>query len=88
MNILFAGSPKSSSRILESLANLKSVNIMGVLTKPDKRGKRGSKLHESEVAKTAAKFNLKVFKPESINEVDFKASIRCLNIDLIVVVAY
>jgi methionyl-tRNA formyltransferase len=88
MNILFAGSPKSSSRILESLANLKSVNIMGVLTKPDKRGKRGSKLHESEVAKTAAQFNLKVFKPESINEVDFKASIQCLNIDLIVVVAY
>jgi methionyl-tRNA formyltransferase len=88
MNILFAGSPKSSSRILESLANLKSVNIIGVLTKPDKRGKRGSKLHESEVAKTAAQFNLKVFKPESINEVDFKASIQCLNIDLIVVVAY
>jgi methionyl-tRNA formyltransferase len=88
MNILFAGSPKSSSRTLESLANLKSVNIIGVLTKPDKRGKRGSKLHESEVAKTAAQFNLKVFKPESINEVDFKASIQCLNIDLIVVVAY
>jgi len=88
MNILFAGSPKSSSRILESLVNLKSINIIGVLTKPDKRGKRGSKLHESEVAKTAAQFNLKVFKPESINEVDFKASIQCLNIDLIVVVAY
>ena len=88
MNILFAGSPKSSSRILESLANLKSVNIMGVLTKPDKRGKRGTGLHESEVAKTAAKFNLKVFKPESINEVDFKASIQCLNLDLMVVVAY
>ena len=88
MNILFAGSPKSSSRILESLANLKSVNIMGVLTKPDKRGKRGTGLHESEVAKTAAKFNLKVFKPESVNEVDFKASIQCLNLDLIVVVAY
>ena len=88
MNILFAGSPKSSSRILESLANLKSVNIMGVLTKPDKRGKRGTRLHESEVAKTAAQLNLKVFKPESVNEVDFKASIQCLNLDLIVVVAY
>ena len=88
MNILFAGSPKSSSRILESLANHKSVNIVGVLTKPDKRGKRGTGLHESEVAKTAAKFNLKVFKPESINEVDFKASIQCLNLDLMVVVAY
>ena len=88
MNILFAGSPKSSSRILESLANLKSVNIVGVLTKPDKRGKRGTKLHESEVAKTAAQFNLKIFKPESINEVNFKAGIQCLNLDLMVVVAY
>ena len=88
MNILFAGSPNSSSRILETLASLDSVNIKGVLTKPDKRGKRGSKLHESAVATTANKFDLKVFKPKSLNETDFKADIHCLNLDLIVVVAY
>ena len=88
MNILFAGSPKSSSRILESIANIKSVNIKGVLTKPDKRGKRGAVLHESEVAKTATSLNLKVFKPKSLNDVDLKADIQFLNLDLIVVVAY
>ena len=76
MNILFAGSPKSSSRILESLTSLKSVNIKGVLTKPDKRGKRGSSLHESSVARTANKFNLKVFKPESLNKEELKADIH------------
>ena len=38
MNILFAGSSKSSSRILEFLSKEKSMKITGVLTQPDKRG--------------------------------------------------
>jgi len=37
MNILFAGSPKSSSRILEFLSKQDSIQIKGVLTQPDKK---------------------------------------------------
>ena len=50
MNILFAGTPKSSANILQSLIN-DDFNIIGVLTpQPDKKGKRGNKLLESEVS--------------------------------------
>ena len=49
MNILFAGTPKSSANILQSLIN-DDFNIIGVLTQPDKKCKRGNKLLESEVS--------------------------------------
>ena len=41
MNIIFAGSPAPSAKILERLC-LDGVNIPLVITQPDKRGKRGS----------------------------------------------
>jgi len=50
MNILFAGTPKSSADILQCLINNNSFNIVGALTQPDKKGKRGNKLLESEVS--------------------------------------
>ena len=42
MNILFAGTPANSAEILNSLAKIKHINIKGVLTQPDKKGKRGN----------------------------------------------
>ena len=50
MNILFAGTPKSSADILQCLIDNDDFNIVGALTQPDKKGKRGNKLLESEVS--------------------------------------
>ena len=88
MNILFAGSPKSSSRVLKFLSNQDSIQIKGVLTQPDKRRKRGSELFESEVSKVANAFNQKVFKPNNLNNADLKKEIKELKIDLFIVIAY
>ena len=60
MNILFAGTPKTSSKILEYLQNDEDNNIVGVLTQPDKPGKRGNKLVESSVSVLARKSGLNV----------------------------
>ena len=88
MNILFAGTPESSSRILESLLKIEEVNIKGVITQPDKRGKRGAKLYQSYVSKVAKSSNIKIFKPHNLNSAGFKQDIIELNIDLLIVVAY
>ena len=72
MNILFAGSPKSSSKILKYLAGLKEVCIKGVITQHDKRGKRGGILKDSEVSKVANSLHLKVLKPIYLDESIFK----------------
>ena len=58
MNILFAGSPHSAAKVLDSLSNESNINIKAVITQPDKRGKRGSKLIESAVANKARSLNI------------------------------
>ena len=88
MNILFAGSPTSSSKILKYLAGLKEVHIKGAITQPDKRGKRGADLKDSEVSKVASSLNLRVLKPISLDEKIFRDEIESLDIDFLVVVAY
>ena len=41
MNILFAGTPEPSAKLLQSLVNNECINIIGVITKPDVAQKRG-----------------------------------------------
>ena len=86
MNILFAGSPTSSSKILKYLAGLKEVHIKGAITQPDKRGKRGADLKDSEVSKVASALNLRVLKPISLDDKIFRDEIESLDIDFLVVV--
>lgn len=87
MNIIFAGSPAPSAKILERLC-LDGVNIPLVITQPDKRGKRGSEKNPSEVSKAASKLNLNVIKPLDLEEHSFKELIGSVESDFIVVSAY
>lgn len=50
MNILFAGTPQPSAKILEILSQDRDINIVGAITKADKAQKRGKKLEESPVS--------------------------------------
>ena len=68
MNIYFAGTPNSAAEILNSLASNDLINIMGVITQPDKRGKRGSKLIESPVSLIANSLKLKTYKHEIVDK--------------------
>ena len=88
MNILYAGTPSSSARILRFLAEMKPFNIKGVLTQPDKKGKRGNNLLESPVAIAAKDLKLEVFKHENLNSKEALNSLGLLDIDFLVVIAY
>ena len=88
MNILFAGTPNNAAQILLYLANMKPFNIKGVLTQPDKKGKRGNNLIESPVSNAAKKYNFEVFKPENLNSNNTKKTLESLDIDFLVVIAY
>ena len=88
MNILFAGTPKTSSKILEYLQSDQDNNIVGVLTQPDKPAKRGNKLVESSVSILARKAGLNVIKPTNLNDESFKAKISLLDVDFLIVIAY
>ena len=88
MNILYAGTPSNSAKILHYLAKLKPFNIKGVLTQPDKKGKRGNNLLESPVAIAAKDLKLEVFKPENLNSNEIISNLGLLDIDFLVVIAY
>ena len=88
MNILFAGTPENSSQILKSLINMENITIKGVISQPDKRGKRGSKLNESFVSKVAKESSIPIFKENDLNSKEFIDNINKLDIDLLLVVAF
>ena len=88
MNILFAGTTFNSSKILNFLHEADEINVIGVITKPDKPGKRGSDLIESPVSTAARNADINLFKPEQLDCIDFKETISKLDVDILVVVAY
>tara|TARA_B100001113_G_scaffold318328_1_gene286294 strand:+ start:883 stop:1803 length:921 start_codon:yes stop_codon:yes gene_type:complete len=86
MRILFAGSPKSSAKILNSLAN-DGLDIVGAISQPDKRSRRGKGKEESPVSSQALKLGIKTFKPIKLDHL-FQQEIANLDFDFLVVSAY
>ena len=86
MKILFAGSPDSSAQILKSLYK-DSIEVVGVISQPDKRSKRGEGLRPSAVSIVAEDLGLPLFKPLDINNA-FKETISGIKFDFLVVSAY
>ncbi len=83
-NIIFLGTPKIASDILNTLLKC-DVKIIGVICQPDKPGNRG-KIIFSEVKELALKNNLKLFQPAKIIEI--VDEINTLAPDLIITCAY
>ena len=78
MNILFAGTPEPSAKLLQSLVNNKCININGVITKPDVAQKRGNKIKQSHVSIAASEANLPLFKPDNLNSAKFRFSLQII----------
>jgi len=87
MRILYAGSPAPSAKVLDHLAQSESIEVVGVITQPDKRRKRRSAKEGSAVANVAEKYKLTILKPHRLDE-DFKESIKNIEFDLMIVSAY
>ena len=88
MDILFAGTPKASAKILKYLAIHNDINVIGAITQPDKPQKRGNKVLCSEVSAEAKSFNIPTYKPNDLDDNDIKNLIGSLNFDFLVVAAY
>ena len=88
MNILFAGTPYPSGKILEYLAISSAYKVKGVITQPDKPQKRGNKILQSSVSKISQNYGFPVFKPTNLNDPDFIKNIEGIDFDFLVVAAY
>ena len=81
MKVLFLGTPKFSRIVLEKLVENR-VDIVGVITQPDRPSGRGNKIVFSETKKFALEHNIKVYQfekiknsIEDIKNIDFDLSI-------------
>ena len=88
MDIYFAGTPNSAAKILKSLNSNDLFSIKGVITQPDKKGKRGNQLIESPVSLMANSLNLKTYKPHKLSKERIQSDVDITSADILLVVAY
>jgi methionyl-tRNA formyltransferase len=85
--IIFMGTPAFAVASLSALLAAK-MNVVAVVTAPDKPGGRGMQLQQSAVKQFAIENNLPVLQPEKLKSPEFFEALKMLQPDLQVVVAF
>jgi methionyl-tRNA formyltransferase len=87
INLVYLGTPDFSATILKSLIKNPSINVIGVVTQPDKPKGRKMILAASPVAQLANKHNIPVFKPSKLDQSNLQ-HIKLLQADIFLTAAY
>lgn len=89
INIVFFGTPAIALKSLEYLYNSDKINVLAVVTQPDKPAGRGHKISMSVIKQFALDHNLPVFQPKSIRkEPEIQEELKKLNPDFFVTFAF
>ena len=89
LRVIYAGTPEFAVAPLAQLLAHQHVEIISVLTQPDRPVGRGKRLQPGPVKRFALEHQIKVLQPASIkNHPDFMQEIKQLKPDLMVVAAY
>jgi methionyl-tRNA formyltransferase len=86
-SIVFMGTPAFAVASLNALLEAK-MNVVGVVTAPDKPGGRGMQLQQSAVKQFAIAHNLPLLQPEKLKAPEFFEALSAWKPDLQVVVAF
>ena len=81
------GTPHFAVGVLEQLLESK-INVVGVVTAPDKPAGRGKRLQSSAVKQFAQQHGLEILQPTYLKSDDFQEELKRLNPNLIIVVAF
>ena len=89
IKIVFFGTPDIGLKSLDYLYNSDEIDVLAVVTQPDKPAGRGHKLQSSPIKKYAIEHNLAVFTPKSIRkEPDIIEALKKLEPDFFVTFAF
>ena len=89
INVVFFGTPAIALKSLEYLYNSEKINVLAVVTQPDKPAGRGHKLTMSPIKQFALEHNLPVFQPKSIRkEPEIQEELKKLEPDFFVTFAF
>lgn len=87
LKVIFAGTPEFAAQHLQVLLNSHH-QVIAVYTQPDKPAGRGKKLQASPVKQLAEQYQIPVYQPKSLRKEDAQETLRALQADVMVVVAY
>ena len=85
--IVFIGTPAFAVASLKALLDAK-MNVVGVVTAPDKPAGRGMQLQQSAVKQFALEHQLPIAQPEKLKSPEFFAQIQAWQPDIQIVVAF
>ena len=89
INIVFFGTPVIALKSLEYLYNSENINVLAVVTQPDKPAGRGHKISMSPIKQFALDKNLPIFQPKSIRkDLQIQKDLKQLNPDFFVTFAF
>ncbi|MFW5863618.1 MAG: methionyl-tRNA formyltransferase [Desulfohalobiaceae bacterium] len=89
LRAIFCGTPEFAASILSSLLSSPELELLAVLTQPDKKQGRGrKKVQASPVKDLAQSQGLPVLQPESLRDRDVLSRLQAMSFDLILVAAY
>ncbi|TAK91535.1 MAG: methionyl-tRNA formyltransferase [Burkholderiaceae bacterium] len=91
MKIIFAGTPEFAAAALQALLDARmnaQLDVIQVLTQPDRPAGRGLQLQPSAIKQLALKHQLPVFQPKTLRDETVQAQLRALDADVMVVAAY
>lgn len=86
MRTMFMGTPDFGLGCLDVL--YEKTDVVGVVSQPDRQKGRGHKLSPTPVKARAEALGIPVFQPERLKDGEFSETLKRLNPELIVVVAY
>jgi methionyl-tRNA formyltransferase len=88
LRLLFCGTPQFAVPTLKHLLVQPDLQIVAVITQPDRPRGRGQEVSFSPIKQAALGANLPVFQPEKIRTPDSEQFLRQANPDAIVIIAY
>lgn len=89
INIIYMATPEIAVNCLQKLLNFNDVNIMAVVTQPDRPCGRGNKITPPPVKDFALAHDIEVLQTESLkNDEDLKQKLRDLNPDFFITFAF
>lgn len=87
LRIVFMGTPDFAVETLKHILD-NSFNVVGVITAPDRPAGRGRKLQQSAVKQFAVERGLEILQPTNLKDEEFVKSLKELQANLQVVVAF
>ena len=87
LRIIFAGTPDFAAHHLQALIDSRH-QLISVYTQPDRPSGRGKKLSASPVKQLADRYQLPVFQPVNLKNLDDQRGLQEQQADIMVVVAY